>query len=109
MTNELLQVLAKASVTQLALGSLRSKDVSQALELLEIDLDASVIALSRLSKEVPPSERESAISALQSIRTYRRIHPRRVEADLDSMASGLLVRASNLGRDRADKILGEIE
>jgi len=51
MKDELLPTLSKAAITQLALESLRSKDTAQALELLELDLDATVVALARLAKE----------------------------------------------------------
>jgi hypothetical protein len=109
MKDEILPVLSKAAITQLALESIRSKDVAQALELLELDLDATVLALARLAKEVTPTDRERVRVALQQIRAYRRAHPRRTEADLSSMASGLLVRAGHLGDKRAHEILEEIE
>ena len=95
-------------MTQLALESLRSKETARALELLEVDLDASVIALARLSKEVEPIDRERVTTTLRQIRAYRRAHPRRAEADLSAMASGLLDRAANLGSKRAQEILEEI-
>jgi hypothetical protein len=95
MKDELLAALSKAAVTQLALESLRSKDTAQALELLELDLDATVLTLGRLAKEVTPTDRDRVTATLQQIRAYRRTHPRRVEADLGSMATGLLVRAGH--------------
>jgi len=109
MKDELLKVLSRVAATQLALESLRAKDTARALELLELDLDASVLALSRLAKEVGPAEREPVTTTLRQIRAYRHAHPRRVEADLGSLASGLLVRAGHQGRERVSKILEEIE
>ncbi|HWY31716.1 MAG TPA: hypothetical protein VNX46_13230 [Candidatus Acidoferrum sp.] len=109
MNDELLPLLSRAAATQLALESLRSNDIPQTLELLELQLDVNVAALSRLAKDVPPVERERVTAMLREIRNYRRAHPRRVEADINSMASGLLVRAADLGGDRARKILEEIE
>src|SRR2546425_7946450 len=108
MKDELLSVLSKVATTQLALESLRGKDTARALELLEVDLDASVIALARLSKEVAPADRERVMTTLRQIRAYRRAHPRRAEADLSSMVSGLLVRAAHQGGQRAHEILEEI-
>jgi hypothetical protein len=108
MKDELLPVLSKVATTQLALESLRAKDTARALELLEVDLDASVLALARLSKEVAPADRERVAMTLRQIRAYRRAHPRRVEADLSSLASGLLSRAADQGGQRAQKILEEI-
>jgi hypothetical protein len=108
MKDELLSVLSKVATTQLALESLRDKDTARALELLEVDLDASVIALARLSKEVAPADRERVTTTLRQIRAHRRIHPRRAEADLSSLASGLLSRAAHQGGERAHEILEEI-
>lgn len=109
MKGDLLRVLSRSATTQLALESLRRNDVAQALELLEFDLDAIVVSLSILSKDLAPDERESVITALRGIRAYRRVHPRRTEADLSSLASGLLVRASDLGGGKAREILEGIE
>jgi len=109
MKDELLAVLSNVAMTQLALESLRAKDTARALELLELDLDASVVALSILAKEADSTERERVTDTLRQIRAYRRVHPRRVEADLGSLASGLLVRAAHHGGERARKILEEIE
>lgn len=109
MKDELLAVLSKVATTQLALESLRAKDTARALELLELDLDASVVTLARLAAEVAPAERERVTTTLRQILTYRRAHPRRVEADLGSLASGLLVRAGHQTGERARQILEEIE
>jgi hypothetical protein len=109
MKDRLLEVLAKVGTTQLALESLRANSTGRALELLEIDLDASVLALSRLAKELDAAERERVTSILQQIRAYRRLHPRRVETDLGNVANGVLVRAARLGQEKAAKILDEIE
>jgi hypothetical protein len=109
MKDRLLEVLAKISTTQLALESLRANSTGRALELLEIDLDANILALSRLAKELDAAERECVTSTLQQIRAYRRLHPRHVEADLGNVAHGLLVRSAHLARERATKILDEIK
>jgi hypothetical protein len=109
MKNEVLQILGRISTTQLALESLRAKSTDRALELLEIDLDASVLALNGLAKEVDPSQRERVTSTLQQIRAYRRVHPRRVEADLGTVANGVLVRAARSAQERVRKILDEME
>ena len=109
MKDELLTVLSKVATTQLALESLRAKDTARALELVVLELDSSVISLARISKEVAPAERQRVTDALQQIRAYRRAHPRRTEADLSSLASGLLVRAATEGGKRARQILEEID
>jgi len=109
MKDQLLEVLAKVSTTQLALESLRANSTSRALELLEMDLDASILALARLAKQIDATERERINSTLQQIRAYRRLHPRRAEADLGSVANGVLVRAARLAQKRAAEILDEAE
>ena len=109
MKDELLGVLSRVAATQLALERLRAKNTARALELLELDLDASILALGRLAKEVAPTERERVISTLRQIRAYRRAHPRRSEADLGAIAHGLLVRAAGKAGQRVRKILDEIE
>ena len=109
MKDELLEILSKVSTTQLALESLRANSTGRALELLEIDLDASVLALNRLAKEADPTQRERVTSTLHQIRAYRRVHPRRAEADLGTIANGVLVRAARAAQERARKILDEIE
>jgi hypothetical protein len=109
MKDELMAVLSKVGMTKLALESLRANDTARALELLELDLDASVVRLARLAKEVGPDERERATDFLQLVCAYRRDHPRRTEADLGSLASGLLVRAAREGGERARQILEEME
>ena len=107
MKDQLLEVLAKVSTTQLALESLRTNSTSRALELLEMDLDAGILALSRLAKEIDATERERINATLRHIRAYRRLHPRRLEADLGSVANGVLVRAACLAQKRAAEILDE--
>lgn len=109
MNNELLAVLSKVARTQLALESLRDQEIARALELLELDLDASVISLARLAEEVAPAERDRVTQTLQQIRAYRDAHPRRSEADLGTLAGGVLVRAADEGGKRAHKILEGID
>ena len=109
MKDELLAVLYKVAMTQLSLESLRGNETARALELLELDLDASVISLARLAQEVAPAERERVTDTLRQISAYRRVHPRRVEADLGSLASGLLARPAHEGGKRAQAILDGIK
>jgi hypothetical protein len=109
MITELQRVISNVSFTQLALESLRNKDTARALELLELGLDGSVISLSILVKEAALVDGEQVTAILRRIRDYRIAHPRRKEADLGDLASGLLVRAGQLGEKKAREILEEIE
>ena len=96
-------------MTQLALESLRAGDTARALELLELELDASVVALGTLAKDVEPGDRDRATSTLRMIRQYRCTHPRRVEADFSATAKGVLVRAAREAGARANHILDELD
>lgn len=109
MKDELLATLSKAGLTRLALESLRTNDAARALELLELDLDASVVRLARLARDVEPADRERATDILRQIRDYRRYYPRRAEADLASLANGVLVRAGREGAEITRQILENIE
>lgn len=106
---ELQHVTSNAGVTCLALENLRDKNTARALELLELTLDGNVISLSILAKESTPADREQVADILRRIRDYRLAHPRRIEADLGDLASGILVRAGHLAEKRARQILEEIE
>ena len=109
MNNEPSASESKVCATLLALESLRSNDKARAMEVLEIDLDASVLALKRIAKEIPDDRREEVNAILRRIRDYRHAYPRRIEADLSGVAKGLLVRAGRLGGERVSKILDEVE
>ena len=105
MNDELSEALSKASFTQLTLENLRDKNLKRALELLEVSLDASVLALNRLAKDAEPAERQRAILFLRQIRAYRQLYPRQVEADLDAT----LARSGREAEVRVRKILDEVE
>ena len=100
-------ILAAVINTQLALESLRAKDVPRTLELLEVGLDASVLALNSFAKDGDSGEREQALLALRQIRSYRQVHPRRVEADLAT--GSYIARSARVAEARVSKILREIE
>jgi hypothetical protein len=105
MREDLLQTLSNVSATQLALESLRASEVPRALELLELNLDASVLALNRLAKTCDGADREQVIATMCQIRAYRQAHPRRTEADLGGDVKGLLVRSGQLTEGRVREIL----
>jgi hypothetical protein len=52
-----------------------------ALNMLEADLDVCVVCLSKLIEQLGPEERKSALWYLQTIRDYRRKHPRSETGD----------------------------
>ena len=101
--------LGTMSSTLLALESLRANEKDRTLELLEIQLDAGILRMSRLASGMDEAEREAVDSLLHRARDYRRVYPRRTEAELNDLASGLLVRSARAGQERAAKILDELE
>lgn len=109
MKEELLRTFSKVSATQLALESLRANDVPRALEVLELDLDASVLALNSLAKTCDGAEREQVIAVMRQVRAYRQDHPRRTEADLGANVKGMLVRSAQLAEKRVCEILHALE
>jgi|SRR5258708_6501326 len=109
MIDELLAVSSRVATTQLALESLRVNDTARALELLELDLEASILRLASLASKSSTDERKRVTELLETIRDYRRAHPRRTEADLGDLASGLLVRSGDLSRQRVQEILEHID
>ena len=50
-------------------------------EQVTLRLDQDVLELCSLAKKAKPRDRETVIATLRSIRDYRRLHPRRYEAD----------------------------
>ena len=108
MSKPVPESLGTISTTLLALESLRANTRERALELLEIQLDAGILALNRVAGGADEAEREAAHSLLQAVRDYRRAYPRRTEAELDGPADHLLVRAARVGQKRASEILGEL-
>ncbi len=109
MREDLLQTLSNVSATQLALEGLRANEVPRTLELLELNLDASVLALNRLTKTCDGAEREQVIATLRQIRAYRQAYPRRTEADLGGSVKGMLVHSGQLAEERVREILHAVE
>lgn len=107
MKDDLSRTIYQVFVAQFALESLRAKDISRALEILELELDRSVLNLHAHGKECDPIEREQVVSALREIRAYRQAHPRRMESDLGAVANGVLGRSIEISKERIGEILDE--
>lgn len=76
----LLGAQSDALAAKIVLTELRDGRLTNALELLEQQIDSSIIAIdSRLAK-LPEHDRETAIGVLESLKAYRVAHPRRQEA-----------------------------
>jgi len=109
MKNELSRNIFQVFSTQSALENLRAQDVARAVEILELQLDESILRLHALAKECDPSERERVVSTLRQVRAYRKSHPRRVESDLSTVANGVLARTITFSKERIREILDETE
>jgi hypothetical protein len=112
MKDESLTLASSVATIQFTLKSLRGNDIARALEMLEMSLDTSVLELSALSKDkdVAPVWRNHAIKTLKQISAYRRAHPRRCEADLNSWESALALRhPAETASEMAGKINRSIE
>ena len=101
-----LQTLANVSTTLLALESIRAKNINEALELLERSLDAGLIVLNGLTKELEPGRREIAISTLHRVRDYRKLHPRCVKEIASPNYWSVTVACE--AKERVGKMLDEI-
>jgi hypothetical protein len=81
---KLLNAQTEAAITQTLLDELRSGRIANALELLEQQLDSSILSVHRFIGEVEPAERTTTIAMLRKFRQYRLRHPRKTEAVFDS-------------------------
>lgn len=107
--NELVvAAITNVSTLQGALRNLRTNRVGRALESLEQGLDVNVVMLKALCDQVDAADRERAVEALRWIRDYRRVHPRRTEADLSAFDKNLAADVLKL-QEQARKILDEME
>jgi len=96
----LLNAQAEALAARILLDELRAGRLANALELLEQQLDTSVLAIQKFSESAGPSEREPVLETLRVLREYRRRHPRKTEAVIEGDGDGL-----RLARETAQKIL----
>lgn len=96
----LLNAQGEALTARILLDELRAGRLASALELLEQQLDTSVLAMQKFSESVEPSERESVLGTLRVLRDYRRRYPRKTEAVIEGDAEGL-----RPAREKAEKIL----
>jgi hypothetical protein len=109
MKDDLSRALWNVTMTQFALESLRAKSIERVLEILEMQMDVGVLRLNTLAEEADADGRERVVSTLREVRAYRRVHPRRVESDLGTLAKGAIVRAVGASKERVRRILDEVE
>jgi hypothetical protein len=100
----LLHAQSDALEAKIVLTELRDGRLTNALELLEMQIDTSVIMIDHsLSKE-----REAALGTLRSLKAYREAHPRQREAviqDADKEDAEAMIQASQ----EASRILSDLK
>ena len=90
------------------LEALRDDKKTVALELLEEQLDNTVLAMGTPAQQVAPLERERIREVLRIIHRYRNAHPRRAECDMANINPATLTSLQRI-QDRAQRILSDTE
>jgi hypothetical protein len=76
----LLHAQSEALQAKIVLTELRDGRLTNATELLEMQIDTSVIMIDHSLSKVSGPEREAALGTLRSLKAYREAHPRQREA-----------------------------
>jgi hypothetical protein len=104
----LLQAQSDALEAKIVLTELRDGRLTNATELLEMQIDTSVIMIDHSLSKVSGPEREAALGTLRSLKAYREAHPRQREAviqDADKQDAEALLQASQ----EASRILRDLK
>ncbi|MEI2724701.1 MAG: hypothetical protein V9H26_14515 [Verrucomicrobiota bacterium] len=104
----LLHAQADALASKIVLTELRDGRLTNALELLEVQIDTSVIMIDHSLTNLSGPEREAALGTLRSLKAYREAHPRQREAvirDADKEGAESLIQASQ----KASRILSDLK
>jgi len=99
--------VTEASGTMATLYLLRGSRVAQAMELLEQELDSSVVRLSDLARRLTTSDRERVVQTLRSIRDYRRLYSHRPTAEMEGIPEALITNARKV-QEQATDILDQL-
>jgi hypothetical protein len=78
----LLRAQADAAEARILLTELREGRVTNAVELLETQMDTAIIQIDRSLAKVSGPERDTALAILRFLKEYRTAHPRQREAVL---------------------------
>ena len=104
----LLHAQADALEAKIVLTELRDGHPTNALELLEMQIDTSVITIDHSLTNLSGSEREAALGTLQSLKAYREAHPRQREAIIQG-ADKEDVEAMIQASQKASRILSDLK
>jgi len=106
--DEFLHAKAEALYAKIVLTALRDGQRTNALELLEMQIDTSIIMIDRSLPGLSASERDEALGTLRVLKAYREAHPRQQEAvipDVEKQDAESLVQA----RQKASRILNDLK
>ena len=104
----LLYAEADALCAKDVLTELRDGHSTNALEMLEMQIDSSVIIIDHSLTNLSGWERDSALGTLRVLKTYREAHPRQREAILqgvDKENAAVLIQ----GAEEASRILSDLK
>ena len=104
----LLHAQSDALQAKIVLTELRDGHFTNALELLEMQIDTSVIMIDHSLPSLSASERDEALGTLRVLKAYREAHPRQQEAviqDADKQDAETLKQASQ----KASQILSDLK
>jgi hypothetical protein len=103
----LLHAQTDALQAKIVLTELRDGHLTNALELLEMQIDTSIVMIDSLS-HVPGPERDAALDTLRVLKAYREAHPRQREAILQD-ADKEDVEEMNRATQKASRILSDLK
>jgi hypothetical protein len=104
----LLHAQSDSLQAEIVLTELRDGHLTNALELLEMQIDTSVIMIDHSLPSLSAPERDQALGTLRLLRAYREAHPRQREAviqDADKADAQALIQASQ----KASQILSDLK
>lgn len=95
----------RADAARVILLELRTGHITNAIELLEQQIDVGILATASQLPTLSGEPRQQAESFMTSVREYRIVHPRKAEAslpDTDDIATEM-----QIARDRATEALNQ--
>jgi hypothetical protein len=104
----LLHAQSDALQAKIILTQLRDGHLTNALELLEMQIDTSVIMIDHSLPSLSGPQRDEALGTLRSLKAYREAHPRQQEAviqDTDKQDAEALKQASQ----KASQVLSDLK
>ena len=107
-SDALLRAQSDALQARIVLTELRDGRLTNAMELLEMQMDTSIIMIDHSLSNVSGPEREAALGTLRSLKDYREAHPRQREAgiqDADKEDTEAMIQASQ----KASRILSDLK